>query len=67
MPPEPTEAEIQHAAYLIWIESGQQPDRDVENWFAAREFLRHHHAPGSKQKPMVAPIPPAIPADGKSR
>ena len=61
-PPEPTEAEIQHTAYLLWLESGRAPDHDLENWFAAKELLRHHHAPGTgQQHRVVAPIPPAIP------
>jgi hypothetical protein len=42
--PEPTEAEIQHEAYLLWVESGRLPGHDLENWFAARELLRHRHA-----------------------
>jgi hypothetical protein len=42
--PEPTETEIQHAAYLLWLESGQTPGRDLEHWFAAKELLRHRHA-----------------------
>lgn len=42
-PPEPTEAEIQHEAYLLWIEEGRPEGRDQEHWFAARELLRHRH------------------------
>ena len=41
--PEPTEAEIQHEAYLLWLESGRLPGRDLENWLAAKELLRHRH------------------------
>jgi hypothetical protein len=60
-PPEPTEAEIQHTAYLLWLEGGREPDRDLEYWFAAKELLRHHHAPGAGHKHrVVSPIPPAI-------
>jgi hypothetical protein len=60
--PEPTEAEIQHTAYLLWLESGKLPGRDQENWFAARELLRHRHAPAAGHKRgAVSPIPPAIP------
>lgn len=39
----PTEAEIQHAAYLLWIEAGQPEGRDQEHWFAAKEMLCHRH------------------------
>lgn len=42
-PPEPTEAEIQKAAYYIWLASGGQAGRDLENWLAAKEYLKHHH------------------------
>ncbi|MBI5689328.1 MAG: DUF2934 domain-containing protein [Verrucomicrobia bacterium] len=45
--PEPTEAEIQHAAYLLWVESGKLPGRDLENWLAAKELLRHRHGRGA--------------------
>lgn len=41
--PEPTELEIQHAAYLLWLESGRAPGHDLEHWFAAKELLRHRH------------------------
>ncbi len=60
--PEPTEAEIQHTAYLLWHEGGRVPGRDLENWLAAKELLRHHHARngGGKRKP-AGKIPPAIP------
>lgn len=40
---EPTEAEIQKAAYYIWLAGGCIPGRDLENWLAAREYLKHHH------------------------
>ncbi len=60
--PEPTEAEIQHVAYLLWLEGGEQPDRDLEYWFAAKELLRHRHAPASgHKKGKVSPIPPSVP------
>jgi hypothetical protein len=41
--PEPTEQEIQHAAYLLWIENGRPEGRDLEFWLAAREMLTHRH------------------------
>lgn len=57
---EPSEAEIQHTAHLLWLESGQQPGHDLEHWFAAKELLRHRHATaGSRTAP--SPIPPAVP------
>ena len=37
----PAEAEIQHAAYLLWIEEGRPEGRDREHWFAAKEMLVH--------------------------
>ena len=47
---EPTEAEIQHAAYLLWVEAGQPEGRDQEHWFAAREMLLHRHGRDSKTR-----------------
>ncbi|MBI4626037.1 MAG: DUF2934 domain-containing protein [Verrucomicrobia bacterium] len=70
-PPEPTEAEIQHAAYMIWLESGKLPNHDLENWLAAREFLRHRHGrAGSRTHhprthPSVIPLPSAAPAENR--
>lgn len=40
---EPTEAEIQHAAYLIWLEDGRPSGKDLEHWLTAKELLMHHH------------------------
>lgn len=40
---EPTEQEIQHAAYLMWVEEGRPDGRDLEHWHAARERLGHRH------------------------
>lgn len=39
----PTEAEIQHAAYLLWIENGRPEGRDLEHWLTAKELLCHRH------------------------
>lgn len=39
----PTEAQIQHAAYLLWIENGRPEGRDLEHWLAAKELLHHRH------------------------
>ena len=41
--PEPSEAEIQHAAYLLWIEDGRSEGRDLDHWLAAKELLCHRH------------------------
>lgn len=41
--PAPTEAEIQHAAYLLWIENGRPEGRDLEHWLTAKEMLCHRH------------------------
>jgi hypothetical protein len=40
---EPTEQQIQHAAYLLWIEEGRPEGSDQDHWFAAKELLCHHH------------------------
>jgi len=36
---EPTEVEIQHAAYLLWVENGRSEGRDLEHWLTAKEML----------------------------
>lgn len=59
--PEPTEAEIQHVAYLLWLENGQKSGYDVEDWLAAKEYLRHHGGPGKTGHHATNAIPPAIP------
>ncbi len=54
---EPTEAEIQHAAYLLWVEAGQPEGRDQEHWFAAKEMLLHRHGRDSttrRRAPEIA-------------
>jgi len=38
---EPTEPEIQHAAFLLWEEQGRPAGRDLEIWLAAKERLKH--------------------------
>lgn len=38
---EPTEHEIQHAAFLLWEEQGRPVGRDLEIWLAAKERLKH--------------------------
>lgn len=39
----PTEAEIQHAAYLLWVEDGRPEGCDLEHWRQAKELLTHRH------------------------
>jgi hypothetical protein len=53
---EPTETEIQHAAYLLWIENGRPEGRDLEHWFAARELLAHRHGRDAKTRRKVPEI-----------
>ena len=54
--PEPTEAEIQHAAYLLWVENGRPEGRDLEHWNAAKELLLHHHGRSPTPSPRRARI-----------
>ena len=53
---EPTEEEIQHAAYFLWIEQGRPKDCELENWFAARERLRHHSGRTPQHGRRAAPV-----------
>jgi hypothetical protein len=59
--PEPTEEEIRHTAYLLWLENGREPGHDLDHWLAAKELLRHRHAPAADGKRRANKIPPAIP------
>ena len=63
--PQPTEAEIQHAAYLLWIESGRPEGRDLEHWLAAKEMLCHRHGRDAKTRHRVPKI--AAPALSAAR
>ncbi len=53
---EPTEIEIQKAAYFLWLELGCPNGRDQETWFTAKETLRHRRIPGSPGQ-LFAPPP----------
>ncbi|MEO5959357.1 MAG: DUF2934 domain-containing protein [Opitutaceae bacterium] len=53
---EPTEAEIQHAAYLLWIENGRPEGRDLEHWLSAKEMLCHRHGRDATTRARVAEI-----------
>jgi len=63
---EPTEAEIQKAAYYLWLESGCASGRELEHWLAAKELLKHHHGretgrglkkPLKRQRSTIPPAP----------
>lgn len=59
--PEPTEAEIQHAAYLLWVENGRPEGRDLEHWLTAREMLCHRHGrDATTQQPAPEIAGPAL-------
>ena len=51
---EPTELEIQKAAYFLWLELGCPQGRDQETWFAAKEMLRHRRTSVGRM-PRLAP------------
>ena len=53
---EPTEQEIQHAAYLLWIESGRPEGCDLEHWLAAKEMLCHRQGRDAKTRRPVPEI-----------
>lgn len=53
---EPSEAEIQHAAYMLWIEEGRPEGRDFEHWQAAKEMLCHRHGRDAKTRARVPEI-----------
>ena len=53
----PDETEIQHTAYHLWNQNGRPEGRDAEFWFAAIEYLKHHHAS----------VPETIPAPTRAR
>ena len=56
---EPSEADIQHQAYLLWLEGGCRPGGELDDWHAAKEILRHRHhiATGKMHRAkIVAPV-----------
>jgi len=57
---EPTEAEIQHAAYLLWIENGRPDGCNLEHWLMAKEMLCHRHGRDATTRHRAIEI--AIPA-----
>jgi hypothetical protein len=54
---DPTESQIQHVAHMLWLESGQLPGRDLENWLAAKELLRHRHGRNVQSRHRVRRVP----------
>ena len=38
--PAPNKAEIQQAAYHLWIDGGRLEGVELDNWLAAKELLR---------------------------
>lgn len=48
---EPREADIQKAAYFLWVELGRPAGRDLEMWLAAKEMLQHRHAALARSSP----------------
>ena len=53
---EPTEQEIQHAAYLLWIEDGRPEGCDLDHWLAAKELLCHRQGRDSTTQRAVPEI-----------
>lgn len=47
---EPSESEIQHSAYLLWIEDGRPEGRDLEHWMAAKQMLCHRRGRDTKTR-----------------
>jgi hypothetical protein len=67
--PVPTEAEIQHAAYLLWLEEGRPEGHDIAHWLAAKEMLCHRRGRDARTRRRVVEIsaPAAVKrADGKN-
>jgi hypothetical protein len=38
---EPAEAQIQYAAYLLWVEKGRPEGCDLDTWLSAEKTIRH--------------------------
>lgn len=53
---EPGNAEIRHAAYLLWLEAGRPHGRDQEHWFAAKERLIHQTSRVVKTRRSAASV-----------
>lgn len=62
LPHDPTEQEIQHAAYFLWEAEGRPAGRDLEIWLAARERLKHAaRRTGHARDITVVATPPPLP------
>ncbi len=61
---EPSEAEIQKAAYHLWLDGGCQKGVELDNWLAAKELLkhRHGHAHGHLLRGSHQPAPRQFPS-----
>jgi hypothetical protein len=65
--PVPTEQEIQHTAYLLWIENGRPEGRDLDHWLAAKEMLCHRRGRDARTRRRAPEIAaPALTASGKN-
>lgn len=53
---EPTDAQIQHTAYLIWLEDGRPEGRALEHWLTAKEMLCHRQGRDAHTGRPVAEI-----------
>lgn len=62
--PEPTEAEIQKKAYHLWLEGGCREGTELDNWFAAKELLMHHHGRVVESRPRPKPASRASAKNG---
>ncbi len=54
--PEPTQEEIQHAAYFLWLEHGRPLGGDLDFWREARERLRHRQVGPDGAGPDALPV-----------
>ena len=52
---EPSEAQIQHQAYLLWQAGGCQEGRELDDWLHARELLRHRQGHANEKPRSRAP------------
>ena len=62
VPLDPSDSEIQHAAYLLWMDSGRPDAHDIEIWLAAKEMLTHEHAPHAQSCRRVTELRTSQPA-----
>ena len=53
---EPSNEEVQKAAYLLYLASGCVPGHDLENWLAARERITSQHPFSDKTEQNSMPV-----------